>query len=140
MDATPPSLLAHRWMPQLLEIARFGVVGVGATVVQFASASALTWQFPLWPLQGVNLLAFLIAFCFSFTGQFFWTFRASGASLRRSLPKFFLVALCGYLVSAFVLNRLQHAMIGNDHFKLLVSTLVIPPVTFTIGKFWAFAA
>ena len=128
---------SKNWLEHLLQIARFGVVGVGATLVQLGAAWLLH-HFTPWPLFAVNTLAFLIAFLFSVSGHYFWTFQPN-TGFTRSLLKFFPVSLCGYIVSTFVLAWLIHRGVGGDYFKLLISTLVIPPVTFTVGKLWVFA-
>ena len=126
-----------RWLQSILQIARFGIVGVGATLIHGGVAWLLLRE-SLLPLLIINCAAFGAGFIFSFLGHYHWTFRG-GAPKLRSLMRFFTVAFGGLLVSTLVLSIFIHVHAMNDIAKLAISILVIPPVTFILGKLWAFA-
>lgn len=124
-------------LDSLFRIARFGIVGVAATLTHLGVAFILSQHTAL-PLVVVNVIAFMVAFGLSFTGHYYWTFRTSAPTLQ-SLRRFFVVALCGLGASTAILSGLVALDIGTDIMKLLVSILIIPGVTYVVGKTWAFA-
>ncbi|WP_295430421.1 GtrA family protein [uncultured Thiodictyon sp.] len=126
-----------RWgFVQSLTAARFGVVGVIATLVHTAVAWCLVAVGGAGAFQA-NWLAFILAFCLSFTGHYHWTFRTR-THWRRALGRFFLVS-----VSAFALNNLMLAiLLWWDQVPaaaaVVVSALAIPVLTFLASRLWAF--
>ena len=127
----------EKLMSSFWQLARFGVVGVGATLTQFVVALVLS-KYAGIPLLIANPVAFAVAFGVSFSGHHFWTFPGD-TSAARNLWRFLIVALCGFGVSELLLLLLVHYGVGGQTAKLVLSTLVVPPVTFVLGKLWAFA-
>lgn len=117
-------------------IMRFGFVGIIATAIHMVVALSCKYYFSA-PPQLANIIGFMIAFIFSFTGQYFWTFK-SKASLPKAILKFFLVAFSGYLISAFLLFTLSEISVFNDYYNLVVSIFIIPLITYFAGKYYAF--
>lgn len=131
------AIARHMTAERLLEIARFGLVGVGATLVHMSVALGLERLADL-PLALINLIGFCTAFILSFCGHYYWTFRSNGPR-HQAFLRFFIVALIGFGASTVMLATLQAIGFAGDTAKLMISILVIPPVTFVVGKLWAFA-
>lgn len=117
---------------------RYVVVGGGATALHISASWLLLSRFD-WHAQLVNGVAFLIAFGWSFAGNYLWTFGASGIFLK-TLVRFFAVSVCGYVASSFVLDLLSGQLGFGFREALLCSSLVVPPVTFISSWAWAFKA
>ncbi len=122
----------------LWQIFRFGIVGIVATLVHMGVATLLSMTTEI-PLVLINTLAFLVAFGFSFCGHYYWTFSRQ-SEYGRSLVRFFLVALTGLLASTLLLSVLIKLDFANDVTKLVISIVIIPVVTYYMGKLWAFRA
>ncbi len=124
-------LIAHGF-----ELARFGIVGVAATLVHLGVAFLLSQNTDI-PLIAINIMAFAVAFGVSFFGHHHWTFQ-SKTSKKESFFKFFLIALSGLAASTLILSILIKLDISTDLVKLLISIVIIPVVTYLLSKFWAF--
>ncbi len=120
----------------LWELARFGIVGVAATLIHLSIALYLDSTTSI-NIFVINTLAFLCAFGMSFFGHYFWTFKSNAPKLK-ALIKFFSVALSGLMASSVMILMLIWAGLESDMLKLTISILIIPAVTYVVGKFWAF--
>lgn len=133
----------NKWtMQDLYQLIRFGIVGVGATLVHVGVALLLKHML-LADEQGgfflipINIAAFLVAFAVSFLGHYHWTFEVTG-SKKRSLIRFFVVAVAGLCASSVVLAQLVVLDLGGDFTKLIISVFVVPLVSYFLGRVWAF--
>ena len=77
---------------------KFAAVGGGATLAHVVAALTLNGLLNVAPLRA-NFLAFVIASCVSYLGNWFWTFDAASHHAF-SLPRFAALSL-----SCFVLNQ-----------------------------------
>lgn len=123
--------------PLVQEVTKFGCVGLLGTAVNFLVVAYLVEQFGFAPLIA-NIAAFLVAFQVSFVGHKFWTFNACEQAIFATMLKFFAVGVLG-----FVLNEALYAVFLQKlhiHYlmSLLLVLLIVPPITFVCGKFWAF--
>lgn len=121
---------------RVAEVMRFGIVGLGATAVHYVTAVALVQLFAF-NLYVANILAFLTAFLSSFWMHHRWTFK-SQRSLASAGPRFLAVALTGFACSNIGLMLAVHFGIGSPYLLFVISVLVVPAVTFTLSKIWAF--
>ncbi len=114
----------------------FGAVGASAAAVHFAMVLLLVgaWQ---WPALMANVMGFLLAFGVSFVGHHRLTFAAQQADGRQALPRFFGVALLG-----FVCNELLYALLlacGVEYrLALFLVLLAVAAMTWWLGRHWAF--
>ncbi len=120
----------------LRQIARFGTVGVGATLVHLAVAWLANHVADLAPYTA-NAVGFAAAFTLSYLGHFFWTFgRRQGH--RRHLPRFLVVSAAGYgltnLIVWLVVGQLGHPFDA----ALVVILFTVPPATWALSRIWAF--
>lgn len=121
---------------EIITAARFGLVGLLATAVHIAIVWLLLTLTSVAPMLA-NTLAFLTAFCISFTGNYLWTFRSPG-SPRRAIFRFFVIA-----VSAFVVNTLILAFLVPKGWFLpvtsaILSASLVPAITFLASRLWCF--
>ncbi len=122
---------------ELLRLCRFGAVGVAATLVHMGISLGVHTLLTT-GVQTANLIGFLVAFIVSFLGQYHWTFQ-SDQPYRKAMLKFFLVAFGGYLASASMLGILSVYMAWLDaELRLLLSILIIPAITYLLGRFMVF--
>lgn len=115
---------------------RFGLVGLAATGVHVAVAwllLALTNAHPL----AANTLAFLVAFAVSFSGHYYWTFRAPGQPLRAIL-RFIAIALLGFATNSLVLAALLRSGRISDRAAIAVALVIVPAITFLGSRLWGF--
>lgn len=131
MSPSPPRL------PLLAQLSRFGLVGLGATLVHAAVYGYAVGPAALAPLVA-NPLAFAVAFALSFLGHRHWTFAGQGDA--RALPRFLATALFG-LASNQLLTWLLVARLGLPPLSALAGILFVTPLlVFVLAKHWAFAA
>ena len=132
----PDENIIHRARKEVLTMSRFTIVGIIATCIHISIVWVLIAQFRIEALLA-NLVAFLAAFIFSFTGQHLWTFR-SKRSWRSALARFFPVSSFGFVLNNIVLISLLDMGYMPDSLAAMLSACVIPIVTFLAGRFWAF--
>lgn len=118
------------------EIARFGLVGIAATLVHAAILSLLIEWFAL-PVQLANISAFVVAFLVSYLGHHRWTF-ASDAGHKEAASKFLLTAIIGFVANVMIMELVvvqlgYHYLIG-----FLCVVFSVPPATYVISRLWIF--
>ena len=117
--------------------ARFGVVGLIATLVHLAVAWVANQWFGFGEYMA-NGTGFAIAFVFSYLGHFYWTFQKQ-SDHQRSLARFLVVAGCGYALSNLVVWIVVQRLGQPFEVALLGILLVVPVSTWVISRLWAFA-
>jgi putative flippase GtrA len=116
---------------------RFALIGLLATGLHAGVAVGMLTFTPV-SVFVANLAGFLIAVSISFFGHFYWSFNST-RSMRSAAPRFFTMAILGFLINMMVLALLmrvfpQGMIIG----KLLFSILVMPLSTYFLGRLWVF--
>ena len=122
---------------ELLTLARFGLVGVGATATHMLVAAALITHLKLNPFVA-NSAAFIVAFFISFLGHYFWSFQSKAQSANQALKKFFLIAAGGFGFNTLVLAALLKSGITTPLSSTMIAIGVVPVITFIASRFWAF--
>jgi len=117
---------------------KFVIVGGIAASVHFLVVILLVELFNLNPLVA-NIIAFLVAFCVSFSGQRLFTFSSSNKSIKESLLPYFLISLTSFVCNEMLLSFAIYVL--NLPYQIaLFSVLIIVAVgTFFSSKRWAFA-
>lgn len=114
----------------------FGAVGGSAAAVHFCVVWLLVERWTL-PALGANVLGFLLAFGVSFIGHHRLTFAAQQADGKAALPRFFGVAVLGFLC-----NELLYAVLlrfGVEYRLALFLVLgAVAVMTWWLGRHWAF--
>lgn len=94
----------RRLLPVFPQVIRFGVVGLGNTLVDLAFLNLAlfalggTERHPfIFPLAAT--LSFIVATLNSFYWNHVWTFRAHGNQTRMVLPRFYAVTVTGFLIN-----------------------------------------
>lgn len=124
----------------LLQYGRFGIVGVGATLVHVAVYAGLIELLALSPLAA-NTLGFMAGVNVSFLGHRGWTFRDQGhGDVRRSLVRFWVVALLGFALNSLFVWLVTGALGLAYGWAIPLIMGVTPLATFALAKLWAFRA
>jgi putative flippase GtrA len=129
-------LAIQRAAEELLTVSRFSLVGIAAAGIHIGIVWILIAQTDISVLIA-NFVAFLVAFGFSFIGQYFWTFRST-SNLRRTLLRFFSVALGAFITNNLILVVLLNTQLLDDLLAAVFAVFVIPLITYLAGRFWAF--
>jgi putative flippase GtrA len=123
--------------PMTLQLARFGVVGCTASLINFLIVVLLVEYLHLRPLVA-NLFAFFCAFVVSYVGHRYWTFAHKDHRVMKCMPKFFLTALLSLGLS----EGLYFLMLKNNFLSYEIALLfviaIVACLSFTLSKFWAF--
>lgn len=120
------------------QLFRFGVIGGIAAFTQLVGVFILVDGFHLHPLLA-NVFAFLIAFQVSYYGHKLWTF-SSEAKHSHAMSKFLVVATLSFILNEGLYSYFLHEFNLNYLVTLIIVLLIVPPVTFILSKFWAFAS
>jgi putative flippase GtrA len=120
----------------LLQLLRFGIIGLLATATHAAIYGYLVSQTAIPPLTA-NPAAFTLAFAISFVGHRYWTF--AGQAAERALPKFFATALLGFSSNQFITWLVVEHLHRPPLSVLYGIFLVTPVLVFVCSKYWAFA-
>jgi putative flippase GtrA len=118
------------------QAARFGAVGIGATLTHFAVAVMLV-EGPGVPVLWANVIAFLTAFLVSYLGNHKWTFARSGGHVR-FLPRFAMLAVGGFCANQSILWLIAIRLGMDYRIGLAVALTVVPTLTFLLSKLWVF--
>jgi putative flippase GtrA len=120
----------------LLQIARFGGVGVAATVAH-ASALYIFVEYFLIPPSLSNAMAFLCAVLVTYFGQSYWVFNTPEHSKKR-ITKFLTVAGLGLVLNFIIMYMTVHFTNIPYMYGFLIATILIPCITFILNKLWVF--
>ncbi len=128
--------------PPLTEVFRFGIVGIGATLVHYAVAVAAVEVLGFVPLVA-NLIAFICAVPVSFFGHLYWTFyeQTAGHSphdRHAYWGRFVTTALIGLCVSQLVVFVTADLLAVHHRIAFLLALVLAPATVFVLSKFWAF--
>lgn len=131
-----PQPLSVIFLRESLTILRFGLVGVLSTAVHIATVWFLLTKFSIPPILA-NTFAFLVAFGFSFTGNYLWTFRSLG-NLHRAIFRFFVTAVSAFAVNSLLLTFLVYKGWFPPFTSAVFASSITPIVSFLASRFWAF--
>lgn len=129
-----------RWfyifLPLILQLSRFGTVGIIAASIHFTTVVLLVQTFFLAPLVA-NVFGFLVSFQVSYWGHRLWTFQNTVALHRDTLPKLLLVQVLNFsanetLFYIFLSLHLPYPL------ALLFVLTILPGFTFVSSKLWVF--
>jgi putative flippase GtrA len=115
-----------------IQLGKYGLFGVLATLIHLFTAWALIYFFQTTVFVS-NILAFFVAFAFSYIFQTLYVFNTQFHLLK--LLKFFTVQFGTFLFS-FILSDLIN--IQNSYLHTLLIVAIMPLITFFIHKFWTF--
>lgn len=122
--------------PELIRIAKFGIVGVTATFVH----GFILWcgvEFAALPASISTVIGFMIGFFVSYFGHYYITF-ASKEPHKKSLPAYLVTAGIGAGIN-FVTFFLITDLLGQSYWLAFALVLVlVPPLTFTLSRVFAF--
>lgn len=122
----------------LTQLFRFGVVGLGATVVHFVVAVGAVLLFDIAP-QVANVSGFGVAFCVSFLGQWRWTFaQRATVPVTRALPPYLLLSIGGFAANALAYEWLLSHTAWRYDIALAVVLAAVAGVTFAVSRWWVF--
>jgi len=125
-------------MPTALRrFARFAVVGALATAVHTA---VFTAAIELGRIEAVlaNALAFCVAVLVGYALNRRWTFAAHGAANAR-LWRYVAAQLVGLAWNSLIMFAVVHGAHWSPYLGLLLSVILVPPLTFALNQFWVFA-
>lgn len=120
-----------------VQFVRFGIVGVLASLVHYGVAMAAI-RFGVVPLAA-NGVAFVIAFQVSFIGHFRWSFAGKSADFSRSIRRFTMVALLGFLMNEALLWAMLKWTDIPTRISLPFVLLAVALLNFLLSKIWAFS-
>ena len=125
-----------RFSAEFFYAVRFGVVGSVATVVHIATLWLLLSVTTL-PVLIANTAAFLLAFGFSFAGNYVWTFGAP-CPVRKALGRFLMISVSAFLLNSLCLGILVEQDLFPPKVAGLVAAALIPVATFLASRCWGF--
>lgn len=121
---------------ELLLVGRFSAVGIISTFIHIGTVSIIMAKSHIVPMIA-NLLAFVLAFTFSFLGQYHWTFKAR-CNKKTALRRFFLVSMTAFLVNNILLASLLRIEVLSNYLSTILAATIIPVITYTASRIWAF--
>ena len=122
----------------LRQVAKFTIVGGGATGVHVLTALALNSLAQVAPLRA-NFLAFLVASLVSYTGNWFWTF--DGASRHDfSLPRFAALSLSCFTVNQAIVYGVVELLHQPLWLAMVPVVVVVPVFGFWLSRTKVFIA
>lgn len=120
------------------QAARFGAVGVLATIVHVAVAILLV-EFTGLPVFWANIGAFCAAVVISYAGNHRWTFACDGAHARY-FPRFISIAALGLAFGQVIVWAIAEQGGGDYRLAVLTVALVVPAFGFVASRIFVFAA
>lgn len=117
------------------QVARFGAVGVAATLTHYGVAylSALAVGFYVGNLAGLATAVWV-----SYLGHRLWTFRVTEGDHRRQFPRFLLISLSAFAASQGVLYAGLSLLALPKPLALAAAVATVPPISFLLTRGWVF--
>lgn len=124
------------YFPLILQIFRFGVVGLTAATFHFSIVVVLVQAGSINPLEA-NIFGFLAGFQVSYWGHRLWTFSSAVVSHKEALPKLLFIQILNFsanetLFYIFLSLNLPYPI------ALLIVLTILPIFTFLSSKLWVF--
>jgi putative flippase GtrA len=119
------------------EIARFGVIGIVASLLHIAVALGLI-EIGALGVYGANAFAFGVALIASYVGHHRWTFDRRGGH-GEHFPRFVATALLGFVLNQGII-ALSIEVFGLPYWiGILIVVAIVPAIVYLLCKLWAFA-
>ncbi|MBQ9273186.1 MAG: GtrA family protein [Succinivibrio sp.] len=136
------SLMTRLFKTDLGELVRYGLSGVGATLINIAAFWVLSSLCGVYYLTA-NALSWIFAFIFAFLTNKLWVFHSRGLRTRRAIFEFW-----GFLGSRLFTLLLDMLLIWlfiavfywPDLYAKILDNLVIIAVNYLTGKYLVFRA
>lgn len=125
------------YLPLLMQIIRFGVVGTIASAIHFSIVVSLV-ELGLFTPLNANIIAFIFAFQASYWGHRTWTFRGTVVYHHVAMTRLLLVACTNLAANQGLFYIFLNYVKLPYIIALLVTLAILPVLTFTLGKFWIF--
>ena len=119
------------------QIAKFGVVGVINTIIDFGLLNLLIQVFG-WGVLGANTVSFSAAVINSFFMNKYWTFNERAGRLHMQFGGFIVVALVGLGLSDFLVYYFNETMGMHYNWAKLISVFVVFAWNFFASKYLIF--
>jgi putative flippase GtrA len=117
---------------------KFSLVGGASTLLHTLVLFAMLYLFHTSTILA-NTGGFLTAFILSFLGHSKWTFAYTGKPLL-AVCRFFCIALLAFIANLAMMHLLQeYSPATAPALRLLLSIGIMPFITYTLGRVWAFA-
>lgn len=123
--------------PLKRSVSWFLVVGALAALVHYIVAVTLEGGFDVKPAWS-NLLGFCFAFPVSYVGHRNFTFPDQTKPHRQAFPRFFLVAILGFLANQSLVLLALHFTMLPFWLVLAIVMLLVAISTYMLSKHWAF--
>jgi len=121
----------------LLQYARFGCVGIIATVLHLALFATLIEGLGM-PALPANALAFTAAVTVSFLGHARWTFGVYAG--RSAFGRFAIAAFLGLLLNSAIVWLVMEVAGAAYGYALAFMATVTPTAIFLVSRFWIFGS
>ncbi len=128
--------LLHRY-PLLRQLAYFGMIGTAAAITQLGIVVLLVELTGLKPLIA-NVIGFLFAFNVSYFGHRNFTFSGTNTHHHVAIKRLFIVAASNFIANEGLFYIFLNLFKIYYPIALLLVLLILPAVTFLLGKFWVF--
>jgi putative flippase GtrA len=115
----------------------FTIIGIAAGITHYVVAVGLESLLLLKP-SWANVIGFICAFPVSYFGHLKLTFAATNANHHQALPKFFLIALLGFIGNQSLVLLLLAKTFLPFWMVLGFVMVVVALSTFLLSRFWAF--
>ena len=115
---------------------KFGLIGALATFIHLLIVWTLINAMLLAPLLA-NTIAYIVTFCISFSGHYWWTFKSNQNTLK-ALKFYFLISLGAFIMNSLVLWVVLLMNWLNSSLAALFSAALISVFTFLASRYWGF--
>lgn len=119
------------------QLLAFALTGATAALVHLLVVVGLVEALALAPLRA-NAGGFLVAFGVSYAGHRHVTFACTACPHRHGLPRFFIVAVTGFLVNELLFAACLRQGLPYP-LALAGVLLLVAALTFVLSRYWAFA-
>ena len=117
----------------------FGIIGSLAALVHYCVAVSLEGFIHMSPAYA-NIAGFVLAFPVSYFGHSKLSFANHQSRHQEALPKFFAVALAGFIANQILVLGLMHLFKLPFWLILGVVMVIVAITSYLMSRFWAFKA
>lgn len=123
--------------PSVMEILRFGMVGLAATAAHYAILRLAVEKLAIPPTLA-NGSAFLCALCVTYLGQSLWVFHERSRHGPAQMLRFSVSILFGLFANMAIMALSVHALDLTYQGGFLLGVFLVPVLSFVINRFWVF--